>query len=137
MLPAIAAALHVPATAVAPGGTANLVISTAQGLTVADGAPSEGDAVSAWDNQVPGAPDLSQADNALRPIVRESIAAGLQMAEFSGARYMAAAASSDDVFFVLVADFPASLAGVRVLVTRDTTQGGTTKPAYAIMLDAV
>lgn len=116
-------------------GTAALICSSRGSLTVADGVPSDGDTLSAWDNEVPGEPDLQQADPALQPVLRSGIAAGLLAVEFSAQRHLAMPAGDADRFIVLIVNVPASLAGERVLLSRDTTQAGTTKPAYALGLD--
>ncbi len=129
MFCAVAAILAPPS-----GATAAMILDAAQGAPFGESDPADGEAVPSWDNLVPGAADASQLDPALQPEIR--IASGLVMVEFTGQEHLTVDAGADDLFEVIVVDVPASLAGQRVIVTRDTT-AGTTKPAYSFALDTV
>lgn len=130
MMPAAAAVV-----AVSGMSGINMIVDSRASLTVDDGVPSDGDALMAWINLVPGKADLQQGDPALRPLLRSGVAAGILTVEFSGQKHLACVTADADLFDILVVNVPDALSGERVFLSRDTPQSGTTKPAYSVGLN--
>lgn len=92
--------------------------------------PADGDAIEEWDDVLSGI-EAEQPTAGLRPIWRLAVWPGLAMLEFSSDRQLAA--PIPDVAAIALVVEPAALER-RVLAARDTSQAGTTLPAFEIAL---
>lgn len=107
--------------------------SAAEPFDLETGVVADGAVIVALLDQSGQARHVSQATSADRPVVEEAVAIGRLMALFGDDQNLQLASpGGTDLHLFLV--LRAGTGGIRVILARDTSQGGTTKPAYEVAI---